>query len=42
MLAEELKAPKRAGNPPHDWVEQKEREREIEGIRTGLEILRGL
>ena len=29
MLAEELKPPKRARNPPHNWVEQtKKRERE--------------
>ena len=23
MLAEDLRPPKRARNPPHDWVEQK-------------------
>ena len=25
MLAEHLKPPKRARNPPHNWVEQKEK-----------------
>ena len=29
-LAEELKPPKRAGNPPHNWVEQKKKKRERE------------
>ena len=35
MLAEELKHPKRARNPPHKGVEQKKKnKREGKGIRT--------
>ena len=42
MLAEKLKPPKRARNPPHNWVEKsRRRERETEGIRTGIALLRG-
>ena len=42
MLAEELKPPKRARNPQHNWVKQKKKkEREKKIIRTGLAFLRG-
>ena len=41
MLAEEFKPPKRARTPPHNCVEQKKKERERKGIRTGLEFLKG-
>ena len=35
MLAEDLRPPKRARNPVHNWEEQKEkREREREGERS--------
>ena len=43
MMAEELKSPKRARNPGHNWVEQKKkekRERETDGIRTGIAFMR--
>ena len=30
MLAEDIKSPKRARNPLHNWVEKKEKERERE------------
>ena len=44
LLAEDINSPKRAGNPPHNWVEQKgkrEREKRKRGIRTGQACLRG-
>ena len=42
MLAEDLKPPKRARNPPHNWVEQKEKKkRERKGIKMGPALLRG-
>ena len=34
MLVEELKPQKRAGNPPHNWVEQKQKKREREEKRN--------
>ena len=37
---EDLKPPKRARNPPHNWVEHKEKKRE-RGIRMGAALLRG-
>ena len=41
MLAE-LKPPKRARNPRHNWAEQKKKkkEREKKGIRSGLAFRR--
>ena len=32
MLAEELKPPKRARNPPHNWAEQKEKKKKKVGF----------
>ena len=37
MLTEDLKPPKRARNPPHNWAEQKGK-KEREGTRMGLEL----
>ena len=44
MLADELKPPKRARNPPHNWVESKEKiegEKGKKGIRMGASLPRG-
>ena len=41
MLAEDLKSPKRARNPPHNWVEQKGRKEREKGLRMGLALPRG-
>ena len=43
---EDLKPPKEARNPPHNWVEQKEKKKRAEkkkkkGIRMGPALLRG-
>ena len=40
-LAEELKPPKRAGNPLYNWVEQKGKREREKGIRTEPVFLRG-
>ena len=47
MLAEDLKPPRRARNPPHNWVEQKgkrekkKRKKKKKRIRTRPALLRG-
>ena len=41
MLTEDFKPPKMARNPPHNWVEQKEKREREKGIRMGLALLRG-
>ena len=42
MLAEELKHPKRARNPPHNWLDQKKKKREREKRnQDGTSTLRG-
>ena len=35
MLTEDLKPPKRARRPPHNWVEQKEKKRERDKRKKG-------
>ena len=40
MLSEDIKPPKKARNSPHNWVEQKGKRREREGIKTGIALLR--
>ena len=37
MLAEDLRPPKRARNPPHHWVEQKGEKKEKNKEREGKE-----
>ena len=42
MLAGDLRPPQRVRNLPHNWIEQKGKEREEKkGIRTGPALLRG-
>ena len=40
---QKIKTPQRARKPPYNWVEPKKNkcEREIEGIKMGLALLRG-